>query len=352
MKVAIITINDNGNYGNRLQNYAVQEFLEKYNVEVETICNKTKGRNSKTKEKIKNIIGFLFPIKKFSRHNAFVKFNKNIKFSKYYIDLNNIPKNLKEKYDFFVVGSDQVWNPNFGRFSDIDVLKFADNNQKISFSASFGISELPERYKDYAINNLSTFKSISVREDAGKRIVESLINRKGVDVLLDPTMLIEQEKWDGLLVKPKKMKENKKYVLNYFLGNLSEERKKKIDKFAKENNCEVINLLDKNNEFYYTGPSEFLYLEKNAFLICTDSFHSSVFAILFNRPFIVFNREDKEENMNSRLETLINKLNLKNVEYNGKITKENLKCDYKEAYSIIDDERKKAEDFVRKSLLK
>ncbi len=350
MKVAIITINDNSNYGNRLQNYAAQEFLKKCGAEVETICNKTNKRNSKIKEKIKNIIGFSIPIKRFSRHNAFIKFNRNIKFAREYIDLNHIPKNLKEKYDYFIVGSDQVWNPNFGRFSDIDLLKFADNKQKISLSASFGISELPKNLEKYAKDNLATFKRISVREEAGKRIIENILNRKDIEVLLDPTMLLEAEKWDKVLKKPKQLKEDRKFILNYFLGNLSEDRKKEINRIAKENDCEVINILDKNSEFYYTGPSEFLYLEKNAFLVCTDSFHSSVFAIMYDRPFIVFNRDDKEENMNSRIETLISKFNLKDREFKGKITEKHLQHDYTEAYKILEEEREKARNFIINAL--
>ena len=104
-----------------------------------------------------------------------------------------------------------------------------------------------------------------------------------------------------------------KYILNYFLGNLSPKRRKEIERVAKENNCEIINILDKNDPLYVSGPSEFLYLEKNAFLICTDSFHSSVFAILYNRPFVVFDREEKGiENMGSRIDTLINKFKMNN----------------------------------------
>ena len=99
---------------------------------------------------------------------------------------------------------------------------------------------------------------------------------------------------------------HKRYILTYFLGNLSDSRKKEISRIANEYDCEIINLLDKKDPFYSCcGPSEFLYLEKNAFLICTDSFHSSVFAILYDRPFIVFNREDKLQNMNSRIANLL-----------------------------------------------
>ena len=91
-KIGILTINDDGNYGNRLQNYAVQEILKKYNCNVETINNqygivKINVLLKKIKRMIKKILNF----KKFQRYNYFCKFNENIKYSKYYIDENNIP---------------------------------------------------------------------------------------------------------------------------------------------------------------------------------------------------------------------------------------------------------------------
>ena len=222
-------------------------------------------------------------------------------------------------------GSDQVWNPKFDRLSDVDLLSFATPEQRISFSASFGISELPENSKEKAKRELEKFKAISVREDRGKEIVEELTERKDVQVLVDPTMLLTSEEWDKVAKKPEQLKTDK-YILNYFLGEISEKRKKEIERIAKENNCEIINILDKNSPFYQTGPSEFLYLEKNAFLICTDSFHSSVFAILYNRPFVVFDREDSNVKMNSRLDTLLKKFKLENRWYKDKITEEQLKA--------------------------
>lgn len=349
-KIGILTINDYTNLGNRLQNYAVQEILKNFTDNVETIENKKVKKYQKLRTFIGDIIKSVSPKSFHKRYIRFAKFNKKIKTSKIIIYENNIPKDLKDKYDYFITGSDQVWNPNFARLTSIDLLSFANPEQKISFSASFGINELPESKKEFTKENLETFKAISVREDAGKKIVEDLTGRKDVQVLVDPTMLLTIEDWDKVAKKPKQLKTDK-YILNYFLGELSEKRKAEIDRIAKENDCEVINILDKNNPFYCTGPSEFLYLEKHAFLVCTDSFHSSVFAILYNTPFIVFNREDDTVPMNSRIETLINKFNLRNREYNGKeITKENLNHDYTEAYKILEEERKKSIKFLRQAL--
>lgn len=350
--IGIITIVDNDNYGNRLQNYATQSIIRKFNYKSITIKNKA-ILNKKTSNieyilrNVKNIINCLKYKNDSSRKKLFLRFNENISFSKSTFNRFRI-KRMKE-YDKFVIGSDQVWNPKFDRLREFDLATFTEGDKRISFSASFGISELPEQYKEKTAQELKKFKAISVREDAGKRIVEELTGRTDVEVLVDPTMLLTSEEWDNVSKKPEQLKTNK-YILNYFLGELSEERKKEIDRIAKENGCEVINILDKNSPFYQTGPAEFLYLEKNAFLVCTDSFHSCVFAILYNRPFVVFDREDKNEKMNSRIETLINKFNLKNREFTGKITQENLQHDYTEAYEILEKEKQKSINFLKKAL--
>ena len=344
-KVGIFTINDDGNFGNRLQNYAVQEILKKYNMQVTTIRkNNLIGR---IKSKLKTSIKKVLPQNKYKRQINFNQFNKNIKF-KYYKKDKDLNK-INNKYDYFLTGSDQVWNPNFGRMSDIDFLTFAPNKKRVSFSASFGIEEIPNKLESFYKERLQNFKAISVREDAGKKIIKNLTQREDIEVLIDPTMLLESGEWDKVLKVPKNQPP-KKYILNYFLGNISSERKNEIDRIAKENNCEIINILDINDPYYCSGPSEFLYLEKSAFLICTDSFHSSVFAIIYNRPFIIFEREDKNVNMNSRIETLIRKFNLKDREFKYKITNENLNHDYTEAYQILDDERKKSIEFLKKAL--
>lgn len=352
--IAIITINDNNNYGNRLQNYAVQEFCKKLdNNDIVTIKNNTALNNNKTigcyvKEIVKNI---LRKIKRLLTKNIRIKyfeeFNKKIFFSKK--KFNWLYLKWLKKYDFFITGSDQVWNPNFGRLSEVDLLTFVPDNKRIAFSASFGISKLPEECKEKTANELKKFKAISVREDDGKKIVEELTGRNDVEVLVDPTMLLSADEWDKVSKKPKQLKTNR-YILNYFLGDLSESRKKEIERIAKENNCEIINILDKNSGFYETGPSEFLYLEKNAFLICTDSFHSCVFAIIYNRPFVIFDREDKNVSMNSRIETLINKLELENRKFEGKITEKILKHDYTNAYKILEKEKEKSYKFLSKAL--
>lgn len=346
MKIGIITIIDSYNYGNRLQNYAVQHYIN-YN-KVVTIDNNS-NYILEIFKRLKRFKIYIDPKNERERYKNFVLFNKNINFSKKVYFRNSNLRTLN-KFDFLVVGSDQVWNPTFGRLKDLELLSFADNDKRIAFSASFGIDNIPDDMKLKVGVELKKFKAISVREDRGKEIVEELTGRKDVEVLVDPTMLLTVDEWDKISKKPKMLK-SKKYILNYFLGDLSSDRKKEIERVAKENGCDIINMLDKNSKFYGCGPSEFLYLEKNAFLICTDSFHSCVFSILYNRPFIVFDRVDKNmANMNSRIETLMKKFKLKNRNFTGKITKDNLIHNYDDAYKILKKERIKAEKFIKNAL--
>lgn len=347
-ELGIITIIDNNNCGNRLQNYAVQRILSKLSISNITIQN-IAAFNDKKKCMYRKLRyfnrDFYYTYSTYlKRKNKFENFNDNINFTPKYTILSNY------NFKFLLVGSDQVWNPNFGRLSDLDLLnvKCKNDTKKIAFSASFGVNELPDYLdKQKLLKCFNNFDAISVREDAGKEILKDLGYKGDVSVLVDPTMLLTASEWDEVSKKPEMLKTDK-YILNYFLGDLSKERVNEIQRVAKENDCEVINILDKNSPFYECGPSEFLYLEKHAFLICTDSFHSSVFAVLYNRPFIVFDREQENvANMNSRLDTLISKLKLKNRKYNNKcITYENMNHDYTEAYKQLEIERRKSKEFL------
>lgn len=351
-KLAILTINDDCNLGNRLQNYATQEILKKYKIKVETILNQ-KGIVGKgyIKKKLKELIKRILIIKpKYKRYNNFMKFNQNIKYSKYHIDMNYIPNKLETEYDYYITGSDQVWNPNFNRMSDIDFLKFAPKEKRSSFSASFGISEIPEDLKGYYKKNLLEMQNLSVREDRGKEIIEELTGRTDAEVLIDPTMMLTSKEWDKVSKKPRKLTTDK-YILNYFLGNLSEKRRKKIENVATQNGCTIIKLMDKNDPLYASGPSEFLYLVKNAFMVCTDSYHGSIFSIIYNKPFVVFDREDNIVKMNSRLETLLSKFQLQErYSKDEKIPEELLKCDYTESYKILESEKEKTNEYIEKIL--
>ncbi|MBQ3409299.1 MAG: polysaccharide pyruvyl transferase family protein [Clostridia bacterium] len=356
-KVAIVTIYDLNNCGNRLQNYALQYFIENKGLSVMTIKNNIDLNHAADGEsRIKNTYKFFKQvikdhtdiITKNQRLINFVKFNKNIKTTPKYYSRNNKVRN--NEYDYYIVGSDQVWNPTIHRMTNFELLNFIDSKNKIAYAASLGVNNIDEESSNKLKSELQKFKAISVREDAGKKIIDGLRINKTVEVLIDPTMLLSDDEWDKVSNKPKNIKENERYILNYFLGKLPEEWDNEIRRIAKENDCKIINLLDESDPYYVSGPSEFLYLEKNAFLVCTDSFHSSVFSIIYDTPFVVFKRKDKLVSMNSRLDTLLSKFELENRKFNGRISDDLLKCDYSNAKEILLKEQNKSAAFLKNAL--
>lgn len=365
----IVTLYGNNNYGNKLQNYAVQQLLLKHNINCLTLKN-NEDYNKRDKRllryfkaKLKRIIRirtlneekyYNYINKNKERTQNFIEFDKKIHKTKRFFNFFSIRR--YNKFDYYVVGSDQVWNPSFGLF-DLGYLRFIkDDTKKIALSASFGVDNVSKEYEKTISDGIKKFKAISVRENSAKDIIEKTTNRTDAIVLLDPTMLVDIAEWNKIACKPRQFEKlcpkNEKYILNYFLGKLDAKKEEEIKRIAKENNCRIINILDKEDPFYSCGPSEFVWLEKNAFLICTDSFHSCVFAILYNVPFVVFNRDDGQKgknSMNSRIETLLGKFELEDRYFKTRITNELLKADYIKKERILNTEREKAKEFIEKA---
>ena len=256
-KAAIISLYGNENYGNKLQNYAVQEILKQQNLEVDNIINipLLNNKNVDLKTKVQRIKFFLKAIVKKHFNNidcySCIDESDTMEKQKNFLEFNNKIHNTKrffsfykidefDKYDYYFVGSDQVWNPSYGGLSDLDMLTFT-KNKKISLAASFGVEQLSESENKRIKNCLNDFTAISVREEQGKRIINSVLPDKKVEVLVDPTMILTIDDWNKIIKKPNNMC-NDKYILCYFLGELSEKRKEIIRNFAEENNLKIIDI--------------------------------------------------------------------------------------------------------------
>lgn len=356
-KICVVTLYGNYNFGNKLQLYAVQSICRNIGFDVEALRffdsnnynyanNKVKKNILKWREVFKTIV-----LKKEYRNKKFREFEKNyLIMSRRYVFEDKQHRGIEKKYDRFIVGSDQVWNPYFGLKGDLKFLTFVNKKRKVSLAASIGTEEIPEKMKNDYITGLKSLDYISVREDKAKKLVEELTDRKDVEVILDPTMLIQKEEWKKISKKPENLKDEN-YILNYFLGNLSDERKEKIKKLASDNGWKIIDVMNPNDKFYNIGPSEFIYLEEHAKLICTDSFHSCVFGILMNTPFVVFDREDvSTKSMNSRIQTLLEKFELLNRKYKGELNNEILQMSFSNINSVLEKERIKAKKFLEIAL--
>lgn len=366
MKIAINTIVDYNNYGNRLQNYALQEVLQKYGYEVETIKNfanpeKTRSErilNSLTDGSALNKLKKRIQKKESQNADAISDRERLERFKCFttdYINETKVQINEKttnfsffETFDAFVIGSDQVWNYEFSRFSFLDFIPYAKLDQKvISYAASFGISTIPKKYENMYVNGLKKLSAISVRESAGADIVKRLIGEE-VDIVLDPTMLLDTSEWIKLAKRSDFVLEGNKYLLTYFLGTPKKEYSDYIERYAKFHNLEILRLGDMNDKLCWSaGPLEFLKLFQDAEAIFTDSFHACVFSILFEKYFEVFSRETDNRSMNSRIDTLLSTLNLEDRWFNSSIKD---KINYVEIKKKIDSEKKKSICFIESNL--
>ena len=358
MKIGIVTIPDITNYGNRLQNYAVSHVLqEKYGCNVVSLASyKEKPfENGNYILWAKNLIArqlCAFPAlaeKRFgcsmTRWANFYNWSNRYIPTKRFYNRKSLPDTLNDQYDLFFAGSDQIWNYRFpGTKYDDYFLKFAEDRKKAAISGSFGVEEIPDEWRQTYIDGLAGFSHISVREEAGAKIVRDLIGRE-VPVLVDPVMLLSQEEWRKVSRKPR-VDTKKPYILKYYLGDEAEEEK--IDHWAKANGYAVYELLNKNiPELYSAGPGEFLSLIANAALVASDSFHCIAFSIIFRKPFVVYARRGSGNYMTSRLDTLLGKFGFEDRWKHLLSPDEYLTCDYTQVDEIMAKEQTKALTYLQ-----
>lgn len=348
-QVLIVTISDYTNLGNRLQNYAVNQSLKKYGTVTGGMCRSHFYWKYILKLNIMKIpnVPYLSKIiwrRKYKTY-LFWKFSSKLPVTKQYFDNNE--ETISKKFKWIFYGSDQIWNPEFGLKNCI--VPNTPKEKNIAICASIGTDYIPEeRIEEYKIG-LSKFRYISVREDRAAEIVDELIGVKP-EVLIDPTLVLDRQKWMEIECRPyygsaKKWKK-KKYILLYFLGNLSQVRWTQIEKLAEKNNAEVIDAT-KGKIANYIGPAEFIWLIHHSYMVITDSYHGSIFSFIFNKAFYVLDREDDEIklSMNSRFDTLFRKLNLydrKNNDIDTFIEEH----DYRYSYELLEKEKKKYYAFV------
>lgn len=198
---------------------------------------------------------------------------------------------------------------------------------------------------------------LSVREEDGAKIIKELTGRDAI-ILVDPTMMLTKEKWLSIS-KEAENKPKGKYLLTYFLGNISNENKKIIKLIASKNDLSIVNLANiKDYKTYLADPSEFIDYINSASILLTDSYHGTIFAILLEVPFIVFNREGSLHSMNSRIDTLLSKFKLESRRADNLFYDKNnlldsnklFEVDYSHVPLILDAERKKAYDYLKEVL--
>lgn len=251
--------------------------------------------------------------------------------------------------DVYILGSDQIWARELTHGMDPAYFgQFAPDNKKISYAASVPNGSIPENEKPYFKQYLQSLSHISVREE---KLAEALCELTGrdVDTVIDPTLLLEKADYQTLLhEKPLKQAD---YVFAYFVVE-NEILSRCAKKAAELMGCELIELHYKktpeicgDNMIFDAGPSEFLTYIRDAKMVVTNSFHGTVFSILFQKKFYSVYKE------NGRIENLLGFLGLKERH----ITEENQiqieqEIDYAKSEELLKEYRRLSVEFLAKGI--
>lgn len=384
-KVGIVSCYFKHNYGSMLQAYATQKVLDNMNIDNETINidNNIDFKNGKRKYYLNQIFNFPFIKSKFGmiklkfdkrvnktlgsniaiRDSKYEEFKKNFNFTKPYETYKKLTEKCME-YDSVIVGSDQLWLP-VNVVADYYTLNFVPEEiNKISYSTSFGVSNIPNKYREKYKYFLNRINYLSVRETTGVDIIKKFTDKK-VEVVCDPTLLLDKKCWMEIESKNRIIKD--KYILCYFLGKNIEHRKF-VERLKEKTGFKIVSLnhadeyVKYSDEFadiapYNIGPSEFLNLIHNAEYVCTDSFHGTIFSIIYNKKFFTFRRYKSSSVMstNSRVYSLLEIVDLRDRLLTGKeCIKDivNKDIDFDKVNKKIEEFRSKSLDFLKEALCK
>lgn len=263
-------------------------------------------------------------------------------------------QSLVSDTDCFIVGSDQVWN-TYVQYNPTMFLSFADNKKRISYASSLGTTGINPNYRDQVKTHLSKFSHIGVREISSIPVINELLGKTIATGVLDPTLLLTADDWNLFCDKPEHKCDFKtdNYIVCYLIGeNLSyKENVLNIWRLSNIKNLVIIPACE-NMNFSISGavsapqltPPEFVWLLKNAALICTDSFHATALSINLGVPFVELLRFDDNDadSQNSRIFNILNRYNLESRLY-SQDSREWLKpIDYSKTHKLLTEDRKRS----------
>lgn len=321
-KVGILTEHRARNFGSCLQAYALQTAINELGYEANIVDYRPQAIENSFgvfivdlyKQAGKNPVQlFKFAINtvvfsplRAMREWKFYQYRKQ-KFALSDYSFKKYTENVKLDYDAYVCGSDQIWNPKITY--GLDEMYFAHPlaGTHMSYAASIGLSDI-SGYEDEFKHLLSGLDTIAVREESAQKLLQPL-TEKTVHVVLDPTLLLKKQQWVSLFEDKKRPKEN--YILVYSL-KVDEEMVAYARKLSEEKGLPVVffdlrKRYGKNSISKFTAePIEFLYYLYHADYVVTNSFHGTVFSVIFEKQFVCV----PMHGTSSRMTDLLHKLGL------------------------------------------
>ncbi|RKD87723.1 polysaccharide pyruvyl transferase family protein [Mangrovibacterium diazotrophicum] len=368
IKVGLLTLPFNFNYGGVLQGYALKSTLEKLGTHV-TIISRRQNRSNIIKRSIVWSKWESFKILQYSRSLrvfplvSFEHFKRK--------NINEITPNIfsdkklnsivdKHAFDAYVVGSDQVWNINASPNLYNHYLSFVTNPnaKKVAYAASFGKEEwlYPESATEECSKLAKNFDAISVREDSGVKLCREYLGVNAAH-MVDPTMLLNADEYRKLYndqhIAPFDGK-----IFTYILDENEDKRIfiEKVCSILKQNSFDLkseslLHKLQTIKRRHFPTIETWLKAFNDSDYIITDSFHGTIFSIIFNKPFIAIANKDRGL---ARFESLLKMFQLENrlVENLESVPQSLLKTpiDWDNVNNIVESRKQMSIDFLKTSL--
>lgn len=324
MRIAILTLPLQINYGGIIQNYALQTVLQRMGHEVETINLKKKLLAKKYD--ISFLTKILGPSASGRKQLVYHFVQDQIRLTAPLYNKKDIRKYDFSRFDAVIVGSDQVWRLRYA-YPDIDTyfLDFIKNGtgnrrvRKIAFSVSFGIDTAefsPEQIRQCG-KYIQDFDLVTVREESALALIDEVYRwtcKNGPIQTLDPTLLLEKD--DYVRLCGACPKEEQKGGLFYYVLDMTEEKRELIRKIARDLGVEPFTVQANPHKWYtrrlredqmVPPPQKWLEAFQRASYVFTDSFHGSVFSLIFEKEFLAMGNKKRGI---SRFTSLLNQFHL------------------------------------------
>lgn len=354
MKIGILTWHYYPNFGSSLQAFALQETIRSlgYDVSIINYHNPKYGRVSKTKDNVRNMlsasIGLIYPRFRYPHLNYMRKYLLQ---TKPVYDEQGVQE-LSSQFDTVVFGSDQIWAPNV--YNPIYQGKFSPNCKKVSYAASIGLPEIPQGLVEKYKENLRAFSHIGIREEEGQRVLK---NQCGIDseVVLDPTLILSVDRYKAMERKVSNVKEP--FVFCYFL-NANNQYRQSVEAYAKKHGLRIVGCSARNeDEEWMTiikdiSACEFLWLIHHSNSVFTDSYHGTIFSLLYHKNFRTFMRfaEDDPIVQNSRIRQLDQYFSIAPLIQNTKQDVSEIDFDFEKFETSLSQLREKSLSYLKKAL--
>lgn len=345
-RVCLVTINDLENYGNRLQNFALQYFLKnEFGCCVRTLWpNDTFSFRNKISYFLRQFKWHLLSAINYGKYRQlkdFFRFNKLVKKDRSLLHVCTNTKKIGNKYDYFIVGSDQVFSEKHCVNLEQMYMPYVTKQKKICYAGSFGTNDISEKESNLFYKYSDSFLSISLRE-----IPTKLKAKQEIIQIIDPVFLVSKSIWSSIGTRPKWIKNDVNFLFVYWLGIIPNDVEEKIKQLSNNGVTPIIcNIYADSNQ--QVSINNFIWLIENSSMVLTNSFHGTALSIIFNKNLISVPKKGTiyDDNMDIRFKTLkeIFKLNDELFVINEKSIYETPNWDY--VNKTIESQKKKAIDF-------